>query len=97
MKCDGCGDEFTPTRPWMRFHSSKCRSDFHRRERLRQEIETASEARRDVIQNLLNGNGHSNGHAEEPELTLASSTNPVLPPPPSLGIKRFNRKIEVAA
>jgi hypothetical protein len=70
MKCDWCEIEFFPAKPWQRFHSPKCRDDWHNRERLRRQVERADERRADRI----NGNGHHvNGHAKpEQKIDLAS-------------------------
>jgi hypothetical protein len=29
LKCDQCGIEFLPDKPWQRFHSTQCRSKWH--------------------------------------------------------------------
>jgi hypothetical protein len=56
MKCEWDGREFSATKPWQRFYSSKCRDDWNNRERLRRQLEAAEDRRTDRI------NGHVNGH-----------------------------------
>lgn len=73
MKCDWCEMEFSPVKPWQRFHSQKCHDDWHNRERLRRQLEAAEDRRADRINGNGNGNGHVNGHANpEQKIDLAS-------------------------
>jgi len=56
MKCEGCGIEFKPTKPWQRFHSTKCQQAWNYQQRKADAIEAAGEQR---------VNGHDLGTAEQ--------------------------------
>jgi hypothetical protein len=74
MKCDWCGREFSPAKPWQHFCNPKCRDDWHNRERKRAAFQTAEDRREDRM------NGHANGAGEKIDLAaLGLVTKAVAP------------------
>jgi hypothetical protein len=58
--CDNCGKEFWPQKSWQRFHSPKCRDDWHYHQR---KLAQVAEAER--LQELRGANG-ANGNGAAP-------------------------------
>jgi hypothetical protein len=63
MKCEWCEGDFFQAKPWQKFCKSKCRDDWHNRERLRRQLEAAEDRREAGI------NGHE---VDGPAIDLAA-------------------------
>jgi hypothetical protein len=72
MKCEWCESDFFQAKPWQKFCKSKCRDDWHNRERLQRQLEAAEERR----ENRINGHDGS-GHSEIDLAALGLVTKPV--------------------
>jgi hypothetical protein len=55
--CDNCGREFLPQKSWQRFHSPKCRDDWHYHQRKLAQVAEAEQLRELRLVNGANGNG----------------------------------------
>jgi predicted Zn-ribbon and HTH transcriptional regulator len=81
--CDNCGKEFLPQKSWQRFHSPKCRDDWHYHQKKLAQVEEAEELR-ELRLNGANGNGAGNGAEVKPLSEIIEALRPSAPKPPLL-------------
>jgi hypothetical protein len=75
--CDNCGKEFWPQKSWQRFHSPKCRDDWHYHQKKLAQVAEAEQLR-ELRLDGANGNGAS--PADPPPLSeLLRALKPSAP------------------